>query len=208
MGVRSRRDSTLDVRTPNSDLRMNIILLGPPGCGKGTQGALLAKRTGAPRVSTGDLLRAAVRDGTPLGKKAQGYMDKGLLVPDDVILGLIEEVLGSSEARAGILMDGFPRTTAQAEAVDRLLAEREMQVDRVLNLEVPDDELVRRMRGRALKEGRADDTPEAFQKRLVVYREQTAPLIDYYRKRGKLTNVPGVGTTEEVAARAERAVRK
>jgi adenylate kinase len=185
---------------------VNIILLGPPGSGKGTQGALLSERMGAPRVSTGDLLRAAVRDGTPLGKKTKSYMDQGLLVPDEIVLGLIEEVLNSPQAKSGILMDGFPRTTAQADAVDRLLAARKMQVDKVLNLEVPDAELVRRMQGRAAKEGRADDTPEAFQQRLAVYREQTAPLVDYYRKRGKLANVPGLGTVDEIAARARKAV--
>src|SRR5215510_6041762 len=103
---------------------MNVIFLGPPGCGKGTQGALLAKELGAPRVSTGDLLRAAVKNGTPLGVKARGFMDRGLLVPDEVVLGLIEEVLASPEAKKGILMDGFPRTTAQADAVGELLGKR------------------------------------------------------------------------------------
>jgi adenylate kinase len=187
---------------------MNIILLGPPGCGKGTQGAILSKRMGAPRVSTGDLLRAAVKDGTPLGKKAQSYMDKGLLVPDEVILGLIEEVLSSSQAGKGMIMDGFPRTTAQADAVDGLLAARRSQIDKVLNFEVPDDELVRRMQGRAAQEGRADDTPEAFRRRLEVYREQTAPLVVYYRKRGKLTDVAGTGTVEEISGRVEKAIGK
>jgi len=187
---------------------MNIILLGPPGCGKGTQGAILSKRTGAPRVSTGDLLRAAVKDGTALGKQAKSFMDQGLLVPDGVILGLIEEVLGSEQARAGTIMDGFPRTPAQADAVERLLGARKLQIDKVLNFGVPDDELVRRMQGRALQEGRTDDTPEAFQKRLAVYREQTAPLIDYYRKRSKLVDVPGTGTVEEIAGRVQKAVGK
>src|SRR5690242_20441808 len=112
---------------------MNIILLGPPGCGKGTQGALLSQALGAPRVSTGDLLRAAVKDGTPLGKKAKSYMDQGLLVPDEIILGLIEEVLGADGAGKGMIMDGFPRTEAQAEAVDQLLARRKTKIDKVLN---------------------------------------------------------------------------
>lgn len=187
---------------------MNIILLGPPGGGKGTQGEILSKRLGAPRVSTGDLLRAAVKNGTPLGQKAQSFMDQGLLVPDDVILGLIEEVLGSEQARAGMIMDGFPRTTAQAEKVDALLKERKMQIDKVLNFDVADGELVRRMKGRAAQEGRSDDTPEAFQKRLAVYREQTAPLIDYYRKRGRLADVPGIGTIEEISDRVRKALGK
>ncbi|HEY2824434.1 MAG TPA: nucleoside monophosphate kinase, partial [Gemmatimonadales bacterium] len=112
---------------------MNVILLGPPGCGKGTQGALLAQRSGRPRYATGDLLRAAVRDGTALGKKAKGFMDQGLLVPDEVILGLIEEVLASSPAASGVIMDGFPRTVPQAEAVGTLLKARRAKVDHVLN---------------------------------------------------------------------------
>jgi len=185
---------------------MNIILLGPPGSGKGTQGALLAERSRASRVSTGDLLRTAVRDATPLGKEAKSYMDRGLLVPDGVVLGLIEDVLNSPRAKSGIIMDGFPRTTAQAEEVDRLLDARKMQIDNVLNFEVPDDELVRRMQGRAAKEGRTDDTPAAFQQRLAVYREQTAPLIAYYRMRGTLVTVPAVGAVEEIAKRVRKAV--
>ena len=185
---------------------MNIILLGPPGCGKGTQGAILSTRTGAPRVSTGDLLRAAVKDGTPLGMKAKSFMDQGLLVPDEIILGLIEEVLATPEARKGMIMDGFPRTTAQAEAVDRLLKARGTQIDKVVSFEVPDDELVRRMQGRAAAEGRADDQPEAFRQRLVVYREQTAPLVDYYRS--KLSNIPGLGAVDEIATRVQKAVGK
>jgi adenylate kinase len=187
---------------------VNIILLGPPGCGKGTQGAILARRLGAPRVSTGDLLRAAVKDGTPLGRKAQSFMDQGLLVPDEIILGLIEEVIGSDQSRAGMIMDGFPRTTAQAEKVDGLLGARKMQIDKVLNFDVADAELAKRMRGRAAQEGRSDDTAEAFQKRLTVYREQTAPLIDYYRRRGKLADVPGIGTIEEIAERVRKALGK
>jgi len=150
------------------------------------------------------LLRAAVKDGTPLGKKAKGFMDKGLLVPDEVVLGLIEEVLASPAARNGIVMDGFPRTDAQADAVSDLLKKRGTQVDAALSLEVPDDELVTRMQGRAAQEGRSDDKPDAFRLRLKVYREQTAPLIAYYRERGKLKEVVGTGTVEEIA----RAVRK
>jgi adenylate kinase len=133
-------------------------------------------------------------------------MDQGLLVPDEIILGLIEEVLATPEAKKGMIMDGFPRTTAQAEAVDRLLKARGTQIDRVVSFDVPDDELVRRMQGRAAAEGRADDKPEAFRQRLVVYREQTAPLVDYYRS--KLKNIPGLGTVDEIAARVQKAVGK
>lgn len=185
---------------------MNVILLGPPGSGKGTQGALLSERTGLPCVSTGDLLRSAVQRDTPLGREAKQYMDQGLLVPDPVILGLIEEVLALPEAAQGIIMDGFPRTVAQAEAVERLLAERRAGVDRVLSIDVPEEELVRRLSGRARVEGRVDDTPETIRQRLAVYEEQTAPLVAFYEERGLLTGVSGMGTIEEIAARVEEAV--
>ncbi len=178
---------------------MNLILLGPPGSGKGTQGALLARRAGVPRVSTGDLLRAAVAAGTPLGRQVQGYMDRGLLVPDEVIIGLLAGVLRSPEATGGMLMDGFPRTVPQAEAVDRLLAERGQRIDHVLLIEVPEDELVRRMLGRARAQGRSDDTPETIRQRLRVYEEQTAPLVAYYRARGVVANIPGLGSIDDIA---------
>jgi adenylate kinase len=180
---------------------MNIILLGPPGSGKGTQGARLSDRLDIPRVSTGDLLRSAVERGTPLGQQARSYMDQGLLVPDEIIVGLIEEVLASPEAESGILMDGFPRTIPQAEAVDRALEARGATVDCVLNIDVPEDELVRRMMGRAREQGRADDTPETIRKRFQVYVEQTAPLVQYYEERGVVRNVEGIGSIDEIAQR-------
>jgi adenylate kinase len=185
---------------------LNAILLGPPGSGKGTQGTLLAERTGVMRVSTGDLLRAAVQQGTPLGLRAKGFMDAGLLVPDDVILGLIAEVLARPEAARGVIMDGFPRTVAQADAVGALLRQRGSAVDVALNFVVADAELVERMMGRAAKEGRSDDTPEAFQQRLSVYRQQTAPLIDYYRNAGVLVDIRGTGSVDEIAGRVRKAV--
>jgi adenylate kinase len=183
---------------------MNILLLGPPGSGKGTQGALLAERANVPRVSTGDLLRDAVAAGTPLGLQARGYMDRGLLVPDDVILGLIADVLRSPEAANGVLMDGFPRTVPQAEAVDRLLTEQGRRIDHVLLIDVPEDELERRMLGRARAQGRSDDTPETIRERFRVYVEQTAPLVDYYRERGVVVDVPGVGSIDDIARRIAR----
>lgn len=185
---------------------MNLILLGPPGCGKGTQGSLLADQLGIPKVATGDLLRAAVRNCTPLGLKAKEFMDQGLLVPDDVIIGLIEEVLSSREASQGVIMDGFPRTVAQAEAVDALLEQTGKSVDRVLGFEVPDDELVSRLRGRASQEGRSDDAPEAIKKRLQVFRDETAPLIEYYRKKGILVEIDAVGSIVTIAERIGGAV--
>jgi adenylate kinase len=185
---------------------MNIVLLGPPGSGKGTQGALLSEAAKLPRVSTGDLLRSAVERGTALGLEAKGYMDQGLLVPDEVIIGLIEEVLASPEAQNGVIMDGFPRTVEQARAIAGLLEARGSAVDRVLLIAVPEAELVRRMLGRAAREGRSDDTPEAIQQRLDVYREQTEPLVSYYRERGALVEVDGTGTVAEISTRVQEAL--
>jgi adenylate kinase len=180
---------------------VDLIILGAPGSGKGTQGALLSTRLAIPKISTGDLLRAAVRDSTPLGRKARGFMDQGLLVPDEIILGLIEEVLHSEAAKRGVIMDGFPRTLPQAEAVDRLLAPLGRQVDRVLLIDVSEEELIDRMVKRAAIEGRADDTPETIRRRQEVYREQTAPLIAFYDRRNLVTRVNGLGTIEEIAER-------
>jgi adenylate kinase len=185
---------------------VDLIILGAPGSGKGTQGALLSTRLAIPKISTGDLLRAAVRDGTPLGTKARGFMDQGLLVPDEIILGLIEEVLHSEAAKRGVIMDGFPRTLPQAEAVDRLLAPLGRQVDRVLLIDVSEEELIDRMVKRAAIEGRADDTPETIRRRQEVYREQTAPLIAFYDRRNLVTRVNGLGTIEEIAGRMAGAV--
>jgi adenylate kinase len=182
---------------------MNIILLGPPACGKGTQGELLAKRTGTLRISTGELLRNAVARGTDLGKRAKVFMDQGLLVPDEVIIELVGQVLASPRAAGGVIMDGFPRTVAQAEAVEQLLAARDRQVDRVLYFAAADEELLRRVQGRATVEGRADDNPEAFRQRLAVYREQTQPLVDFYRRRGMLTDIDAAGSIPEIAERVQ-----
>jgi adenylate kinase len=185
---------------------MYVMILGAPGSGKGTQGKLLAAHLGIPQVSTGDLLRAAVREGTPLGRQAKGFMDQGLLVPDGVILGLIGEILGSEEARAGVLMDGFPRTVPQAEAVDRLLAARAHRVDLVAVLEVDEPELVERLLGRASKEGRSDDNPESIRQRLRVYRDQTAPLIAYYERQGVVRHLQGVGAIDAIQQRLQEAL--
>jgi adenylate kinase len=184
---------------------VDFIILGAPGSGKGTQGALLSTRLAIPKISTGDLLRAAVRDGTPLGAKAQGYMDQGLLVPDDIILGLIGEVVRSPETARGLIMDGFPRTLTQAEAVDRLLAGQRRQVDRVLLIDVAEEELIQRMVRRAELEGRADDTPETIRRRQAVYREQTAPLIAFYERRSLVARIDGLGTIEAIAERVHAA---
>lgn len=141
-----------------------------------------------------------------MGLEAKGFMDRGELVPDEIILGLLEEVLSRPEARGGVVMDGFPRTIAQAEKVDQLLETRGARVDRVLLLDVPEEELLRRIMGRAKEEDRSDDTPEAFRRRVAVYREQTAPLVDYYRRRGILTEIDGMGTVEQIARRIGEAL--
>lgn len=182
---------------------MNVILFGPPGAGKGTQGALLSKHTGQPKVATGDLIRTAMREGTSLGRKAKTYYDQGLLVPDDIIVDLIRELLASPDVLHGIIMDGFPRTVTQAEAVDAALAARGARVDHVLSLNVPQEELIRRLSGRARNEGRSDDTPEATQRRLRVYREETAPVMAHYRAQGVVHEIDGTGSVEEIAARID-----
>lgn len=188
---------------------MYVLMLGAPGSGKGTQGKLLAQHLGIPQISTGDLLRAAIRDGKPLGVKAKGFMDQGALVPDDIILGLIEEILASPAAKNGVLMDGFPRTIPQAEAVDRLLKSKGKSVERVVLLEVADKELVDRLLARAAKEGRSDDNPESIKKRLQVYQEQTAPLISFYEgRKGVVRRIMGMGSVDEIQQRMREAVRQ
>ena len=185
---------------------MFILLLGAPGAGKGTQGKLLAERLGLPKITTGDLLRAAVRHETPLGQEAKRYMDQGKLVPDAVILGLIKDELAKPEAARGAILDGFPRTATQAELVDRTLAERGQRLNHIILLDVAEDELVRRLQGRAGIEGRSDDTPEAIRTRLQVYQRDTAPLIAHYAQRGNVRRVPATGPIEEIATEIKRGI--
>jgi adenylate kinase len=179
----------------------NVMILGAPGSGKGTQGKLLAEHLRIPQVSTGELLRAAVKAKTALGTKAKGFMDKGLLVPDEIIFGLIQEILDSPPAKGGVLMDGFPRTVPQAEAVDRMLKKKGAGVDKVLVLDVDEKELVERLLARAAKEGRSDDNLESITQRLEVYHKQTAPLIAFYEKRGVVKKVAGSGSVTQISER-------
>ncbi|BAU10847.1 adenylate kinase [Leptolyngbya sp. NIES-3755] len=173
-----------------------LIFVGPPGAGKGTQSKVLADSHHIPHISTGDILRESVAAQTPLGVKAQGYMDRGELVPDQLVIDLIRERLGKSDARSGWILDGFPRNVAQAEFLDVLLDELHQGCDRVINFDVPDEVLVTRM----LSRGRKDDNEDTIRRRLEVYREQTAPLINYYESREKLVTIDGDQSMEEVAA--------
>jgi adenylate kinase len=183
-----------------------ILFLGAPGSGKGTQGKILADRLGLSKITTGDLLRAAVKAETPLGVEAKKFMDKGSLVPDSVILSLIKEELAKPEAQQGAVLDGFPRTAPQAELVDRTLAERGQRLNHILLLDVPEEELVRRLTGRATQEGRTDDTPEAIKTRLQVYQRDTAPVIAHYAQRGIVHRVLGTGAVDAIATEIQRVI--
>ena len=181
-----------------------ILFLGPPGSGKGTQAKRLAEWRRVPAISTGDILRDAVARGTPLGLQVRAIMERGELVPDATMIELVRERLALPDVRRGFILDGFPRTVAQARALERELAGNGRAVEAVINLSVPEEVLIERLAGRAGAEGRADDRPEAVRERLRVYGEKTAPLIEFFRERGVLSDVPGVGDVSEVAERIER----
>jgi adenylate kinase len=183
-----------------------LLLLGPPGAGKGTQALRLAERLGIPQVSTGEMLRAAVAAGSEVGKRAKVFMDAGELVPDEVVIGVAEQRLGQPDALQGFILDGFPRTAAQADALDKLLPRLGISLERCVSLRVDEDELVRRLLKRAQIEGRADDNEETIRTRMQVYKESTAPLIAYYRARGVLREIDGEGSVEAVAKRLEQAL--
>lgn len=212
---------------------MHIILLGPPGAGKGTQASVLAREEGIPHISTGDILRAAVREGTPLGKKAKEYMDRGDLVPDEVIVGIVSERLSEPDCRKGFIFDGFPRTTPQADALGQALERLQLPLSGVISIEVPDAELVSRLTGRRTckacgavyhvvsapprAEGicdqcggaliqRDDDTEETVRNRLSVYHRQTAPLVAYYEQQGLLRRIDGTQDIDRVMAAIRAAV--
>ena len=183
-----------------------LLLLGPPGAGKGTQAQLLIARLGIPQISTGDMLRAAVAAGSAVGRKAKSYMDAGKLVPDEVVIGVAEERLGRADAKRGFILDGFPRTVAQAEALDGMLPRLGCRLERCVALAVDEDEMVKRLLRRAELEGRSDDNETSIRMRMREYREKTQPLIAYYGKRGVLREVDGIGTVEEVAKRIAQAL--
>ena len=183
---------------------MKLILLGPPGAGKGTQAARLVEKFSIPQLSTGDMLRAAVKAGTPVGLKAKAVMDAGGLVSDEIVVGIIADRIEEPDAKNGFILDGFPRTVAQAQALDALLAKKDMRLDAIIELKVDENALLARIEKRAAETVaaggtvRADDNPDAFKVRLTAYREQTAPVSAYYASKGVLKTVDGMAPIEAV----------
>ena len=186
----------------------NILLLGPQGAGKGTQGSLIASEYAIPHVATGDMLRAAMADGSELGQQVRPIYDSGRLVPDDLMIALIRERLSAEDARDGFVLDGFPRTMAQADALEEMLREIGRDLDVVLEFQVPDEVGRERMLKRAAEEGRTDDTPEAIDERLRLYHEETKPLIEYYRTRGNLVGVHGDRPVNQVFSEIQQTLEQ
>ena len=185
---------------------MRLVLLGAPGSGKGTQAARLKEHLQVPHISTGDLLRAEVAAGSPLGVQAREVMARGELVSDDILLGMLRDRFSREDTRAGFILDGYPRNLAQAAALDELLGSLGQKFDAAVQLTVDNEQIVERLAGRAKADGRADDNPESVRKRLQVYDQQTAPVIEFYRQHGQLTIVDGVGTLDEVFTRIVEAI--
>jgi adenylate kinase len=190
---------------------MRLILLGPPGAGKGTQAKALVEAYGIPQLSTGDILRSAISARTPMGLAAKEVMDRGDLVSDEIVNGIVSERLDQADCRAGFVLDGFPRTTAQADALGQMLTEKGMPLDAVVEITADPDVLVQRIINRARENAattgaRADDNEDVLRNRLAIYREQTAPLVDYYRRLGLVKTVDGMAPVEEVTAAIRKAV--
>jgi adenylate kinase len=213
---------------------MRLILFGPPGAGKGTQASQISQKYGIIHISTGDILRTAVKEGTPLGNLAKSYMDKGELVPDEVVIGIIKERIRKEDTRNGFMLDGFPRTIPQAEALDNMLGSEGLKIDAVISIEVEDEEVIKRISGRRVCQKcgvmyhiiydppknnelcdrcgarlfqRDDDKEEVVRRRLQVYRNQTEPLKEYYKKIGILQSIDGTGTVEQVFGRIDRVIQ-
>ncbi len=212
---------------------MRLIIFGPPGVGKGTQAQILSQKLNIPHISTGDMLREAVKNQTELGLKAKSFMDKGELVPDDVMIGIIKEVLSSERCKNGFILDGFPRTIVQAEALDKIFEELNIKLDYVISLEVDDDEIIKRLTNRRVCKNcgavfnllidkipednkcprcggelyqRSDDTPEVIKNRLKVYRESTQILLEYYAKKGILKSINGVGEISDITEKIYKSI--
>ncbi len=187
---------------------LNIVIFGAPGSGKGTQSERIVEKYGINHISTGDVLRAEIKNGTALGKTAKGYIDQGQLIPDELMIDILASVFDSFKDSKGVIFDGFPRTIAQAEALKKMLAERGQDVSIMLDLEVPEEELMVRLIKRGKDSGRADDNEETIKKRLHVYHSQTAPLIDWYKNEKKYQHINGLGTMEGIFAEICEAVDK
>ena len=187
---------------------LNIVIFGAPGSGKGTQSDLIVEKYGINHISTGDVLRAEIKNGTELGKTAKGYIDQGQLIPDELMIDILASVFDSFKESKGVIFDGFPRTIAQAEALKKMLAERGQDVSVMVDLDVPEEELMVRLIKRGKDSGRADDNEETIKKRLHVYHSQTAPLIDWYKNEKKYQHINGLGTMEGIFAEICEAVDK
>ena len=187
---------------------LNIVIFGAPGSGKGTQSERIVEKYGINHISTGDVLRAEIKNGTELGKTAKGYIDQGQLIPDELMIDILASVFDSFKDSKGVIFDGFPRTIAQAEALKKMLAERGQDVSVMLDLEVPEDELMVRLIKRGKDSGRADDNEATIKKRLHVYHSQTSPLIDWYKNEKKYQHINGLGTMDGIFADICEAVDK
>ena len=187
---------------------LNIVIFGAPGSGKGTQSERIVEKYGINHISTGDVLRAEIKNGTELGKTAKGYIDQGQLIPDELMIDILASVFDSFKDSKGVIFDGFPRTIAQAEALKKMLAERGQDVSVMVDLEVPEDELMVRLIKRGKDSGRADDNEETIKKRLHVYHSQTAPLIDWHKNEKKYQHINGLGTMEGIFAEICEAIDK
>ncbi|RGY31085.1 adenylate kinase [Bacteroides sp. OF02-3LB] len=187
---------------------LNIVIFGAPGSGKGTQSERIVEKYGINHISTGDVLRAEIKNGTELGKTAKGYIDQGQLIPDELMIDILASVFDSFKDSKGVIFDGFPRTIAQAEALKKMLAERGQDVSVMVDLDVPEEELMVRLIKRGKDSGRADDNEETIKKRLHVYHSQTAPLIDWYKNEKKYQYINGLGTMEGIFAEICEAVDK
>jgi adenylate kinase len=180
---------------------MNIVLVGPPGSGKGTQAKIMSDHFRLPHISTGDIFREHLKKNTSLGQQAKLFINRGELVPDELVLGIVRDRLEKADCQTGFLLDGFPRNLPQAKALAALLPELGMRISHVLYLDVPENELFDRLKGRSIKEGRSDDSEETIRNRLKIYYEETMPLISYYQEAGLLQQIPGVGSVEDITQR-------